>query len=100
MQSRRWSCGVRLVAWTWVWSVAALGAWCIPANEGKNPHGDTLGSMAPLLGTRLRSDKCGRSVGLLQADYTVPTSELVFKNEFELMIFVTLVSAKSVTTDG
>ncbi|XP_044030166.1 ephrin type-A receptor 5 isoform X3 [Siniperca chuatsi] len=33
MQSRWWSCGIRLVAWTWVWSVALLGAWCIPANE-------------------------------------------------------------------
>ncbi|KAF3848878.1 hypothetical protein F7725_015375 [Dissostichus mawsoni] len=33
MQSRWWSCGIRLVAWTWVWSVALHGAWCIPANE-------------------------------------------------------------------
>uniref|UniRef100_A0A3Q3L4A3 receptor protein-tyrosine kinase n=1 Tax=Mastacembelus armatus TaxID=205130 RepID=A0A3Q3L4A3_9TELE len=31
MQSRWWCC--RLVAWTWVWSLALLGAWCIPANE-------------------------------------------------------------------
>ncbi|XP_006795641.1 ephrin type-A receptor 5 isoform X1 [Neolamprologus brichardi] len=33
MQSRWWSCGIRLVTWTWVWSLALLGAWCIPANE-------------------------------------------------------------------
>uniref|UniRef100_A0A669CTN9 receptor protein-tyrosine kinase n=1 Tax=Oreochromis niloticus TaxID=8128 RepID=A0A669CTN9_ORENI len=33
MQSRWWSCGIRLVTWTWVWSLALLGVWCIPANE-------------------------------------------------------------------
>uniref|UniRef100_A0AAX7T3J2 receptor protein-tyrosine kinase n=1 Tax=Astatotilapia calliptera TaxID=8154 RepID=A0AAX7T3J2_ASTCA len=33
MQSRWWSCGIRLVTWTWIWSLAFLGAWCIPANE-------------------------------------------------------------------
>ncbi len=43
MQSRWWSCGIRLVAWTWVWSVALLGAWCIPANEGKTRTETLLG---------------------------------------------------------
>ncbi|XP_041826302.1 ephrin type-A receptor 5 [Melanotaenia boesemani] len=33
MQSRWWSCGIRLVAWTWALSLVLLGAWCIPANE-------------------------------------------------------------------
>ncbi|XP_014326067.1 ephrin type-A receptor 5 [Xiphophorus maculatus] len=33
MQSRCRSCGIRPVAWTWTWSLAVIGAWCIPANE-------------------------------------------------------------------
>ncbi|KAF7662702.1 hypothetical protein LDENG_00229320, partial [Lucifuga dentata] len=33
MQSRWWSCGNRLAAWTWIWSVALLGARGIPPNE-------------------------------------------------------------------
>lgn len=53
MQSRWWSCGIRLVSWTWVWSLALLGAWCIPANEGKNGHGNTLGLMRLMVDTRM-----------------------------------------------
>uniref|UniRef100_A0A674NRH7 receptor protein-tyrosine kinase n=1 Tax=Takifugu rubripes TaxID=31033 RepID=A0A674NRH7_TAKRU len=33
MPPRRWTCGVRLVTWTWIWSLASLGVRCVPANE-------------------------------------------------------------------
>lgn len=49
MHCRRWSCGARLAAWTWLWSLASLGARCIPANEGKARTGG--GSMTAALGS-------------------------------------------------
>lgn len=52
MQSRWWSCGIRLVAWTGVWSLALLGAWCIPANEGKVQQKRDLGLLTPVHGAR------------------------------------------------
>lgn len=50
---------------------------------------DTSGFVTPLSELECaltRSDKCGRSAGLLQAGYTVPTSHFVHYNEFGLMV--------------
>ncbi len=63
MQSRWWSCGIRLGALAWVWSLALLGAWCIPANEGKTRTETLLGEWHRCLVHDLdpiSADKCDR----------------------------------------